>query len=215
MYACSEAFVLPLSHDEVVHGKGSLLDKLPGDPWQRYATLRLLLGYQWTTPGKKLLFMGGELGVWNEWNHDAELDWPIAHDPAHAGISRWLGDLNNAYRAHPALHRGDCEGWGFRWMQPDDRDRSVIAYARFGGPSDPPILIVASFTPVPREGYRVPVPCGGFWRELLNSDAADYGGGGVGNLGGVRAEPIRERDEAQSIMITVPPLGIVLFAAEP
>ena len=215
MYASTEAFVLPLSHDEVVHGKGSLLGKLAGDPWQKYASLRLLFGYQWTTPGKKLLFMGGELGVWNEWNHDHELDWPIAQHPAHAGIARWVGDLNRAYRAHPALHRGDCEPAGFRWMQPDDREHSVISYARFGGPSDPPVVVVASFTPVPREGYRVAVPRGGFWRELLNSDATAYGGSGVGNLGGVRAEPVPLRDEAQSIVITAPPLGIVLFVAEP
>lgn len=215
MYANSESFVLPLSHDEVVHGKGSLLNKLSGDPWQKYASLRLLLGYQWTTPGKKLLFMGGELGVWNEWNHDSELDWAIAFHPAHAGISRWLGDLNNTYRAHGALHRGDCEPWGFRWMQPDDREHSTLSYARFGGPSDPPVVIVANFTPVPREGYRVAVPRGGFWRELLNSDADVYGGSGIGNYGGLSADPVPLRDEQHSIVITVPPLGIVLFAAEP
>ena len=214
MYATSESFVLPLSHDEVVHGKGSLLSKIPGDPGQKYAALRLLFGYQWATPGKKLLFMGGELGVWNEWNHDSELDWPIALHPAHGGISRWVGDLNNAYRAQPALHRGDCEAWGFRWLQPDDRDQSVLAFARFGGESDPPVVIVANFTPVPREGYRIGVPRAGFWRELLNSDAGVYGGSGVGNLGGVQAEPIPERGEAHSIVVTVPPLGIVLFVAD-
>jgi 1,4-alpha-glucan branching enzyme len=215
MYANSEAFVLPLSHDEVVHGKGSLLSKIAGDPWQKYASLRLLFGYQWTVPGKKLLFMGGELGVWNEWNHDQELDWAIAQHPAHGGIARWVGDLNNAYRAHAALHRGDCEPWGFRWLEPDDREHSVIAYARFGGSSDPPLAILANFTPMVREGYRMAVPRGGFWRELLNSDATAYGGSGVGNLGGVRAEPVPLRDEAHSIVVTAPPLGIVVFAAEP
>ncbi len=213
MYANSESFVLPLSHDEVVHLKGSLLCKIPGDPWQKYASLRLLFGYQWTTPGKKLLFMGGELGVWNEWNHDGELDWAILQHPAHGAIARWVGDLNDAYRAHPALHRGDCEPWGFRWLEADDREHSTIAYARFGGPSDPPIAIAANFTPVPREGYRIAAPRAGFWRELLNSDAADYGGSGVGNLGGVRAEPVPLRGEAQSIVVTLPPLGIVLFMA--
>jgi 1,4-alpha-glucan branching enzyme len=214
IYAGSEAFVLPLSHDEVVHLKGSLLHKMPGDPWQKYATLRLLYGYQWTTPGKKLLFMGGELGVWNEWNHDQELDWPVGLHPAHAGIARWLGDLNAAYRAQPALHRGDCEPWGFRWLEPDDRDQSVLAFARFGGPDDPPVVIAANFTPVPREGYRVAVPRGGFWRELLNSDAEVYGGSGVGNLGGVQAEAIPLRGEDCSLAVTLPPLGVVLFVPE-
>ncbi|HWU87660.1 MAG TPA: 1,4-alpha-glucan branching enzyme, partial [Kofleriaceae bacterium] len=215
LYAHSEAYVLPLSHDEVVHGKGSLLAKIPGDPWQQYASLRLLFGYQWTTPGKKLLFMGGELGVWNEWNHDQELDWALGQNPAHAGIARWVGDLNRAYREHPALHLGDCESWGFRWLEPDDRETSVIAYARFGGPADPPIAVVANFTPVPREGYRIGVPRGGFWRELLSSDAEAYGGSGVGNLGGVSAEPVPLRGEAHSIVITAPPLGIVVFAGIP
>ncbi|HWO19065.1 MAG TPA: 1,4-alpha-glucan branching protein GlgB [Kofleriaceae bacterium] len=214
MYAWSEAFVLPLSHDEVVHGKGSLLNKLSGDPWQKYASLRLLLGYQWMTPGKKLLFMGGELGVWNEWNHDQELDWPIAQHPAHGGISRWVGDLNAAYRAHPALHRGDCEEQGFRWMQPDDRDQSVIAFARFGAETDPPVVVAANFTPVPRESYRIAVPRPGFWREILCSDAALYEGSGFGNYGGVHAEPVPERGEEHSIVITVPPLGVVVFALD-
>src|SRR6185503_2842465 len=135
------------------HGKGSLINKIPGDPWQRYATLRLLYGYQWTLPGKKLLFMGGELGVWGEWNHDQQLDWALGNHPAHAGIARWLGDLNNAYRTYHALHRGDCEPWGFKWIVGDDRDASVLAFARFGEQTDCPVVAIANFTPVPREGY--------------------------------------------------------------
>lgn len=216
IYANSENYVLPLSHDEVVHGKGSLISKIPGDPWQKYATLRLLYGYQWTLPGKKLLFMGGELGVWSEWNHDGELDWPIGLHPAHAGIARWLGDLNRAYREYPALHRGDCEPWGFRWVVGDDRESSVLAYVRESAPgtSDPPLVVVASFTPVPREGYRIGVPRAGFWREILNSDADVYGGSGIGNRGGMNAEAVAAHGQAQSLVVTVPPLGIVVFAAE-
>jgi 1,4-alpha-glucan branching enzyme len=214
MYANSENYVLPLSHDEVVHGKGSLLWKMAGDPWQKYASLRLLYGYQWTLPGKKLLFMGGELGVWREWDHDQELDWAVGLHPAHAGIGRWLGDLNGAYRKHAALHRGDCEPWGFRWLVPDDREASVLAYLRLGAPEDPPLIVIANFTPVPRDGYRIGAPRGGFWREILNSDADVYGGSGVGNRGGMQAEAVPHRGEAHSLVVTAPPLGIVVFAAE-
>jgi 1,4-alpha-glucan branching enzyme len=215
MYAASECFVLPLSHDEVVHGKGSLIGKVHGDPWQKYAQLRLLFGYQWTQPGKKLLFMGGELGVWGEWNHDAALDWPLGAHPAHAGIGRWLGDLNRAYRRYPALHRGDCAASGHLWLVPDDRETSVIAYARLGEGDDVPIVVVANFTPVPREGYRVGVPRGGFWREVLNSDAELYGGGGIGNRGGMHVDATPAHGQEQSLVVTAPPLGVVLFAAEP
>jgi 1,4-alpha-glucan branching enzyme len=214
MYATSEAFVLSLSHDEVVHGKGSLLNKLAGDPWQKHATLRLLYGYQWTLPGKKLVFMGGELGVWNEWNHDLQLDWAIAEHPSHAGLLRWLADLNRAYRELPALHYGDCDAAGFRWMDPDDRDAGVLSYARWGRAEDPPVVVVANLTPVPREGYRVPVPRLGRWREALNSDAQAYGGSGLGNYGGVTAEPVPARYEAQSIAVTAPPLGVLILVAE-
>ena len=214
VYAFSENFVLPLSHDEVVHGKGALINKLPGDPWQRYANLRLLYGYQWTSPGKKLLFMGGELGVWREWNHDTELDWAVGLHPAHDGIARWLGDLNAAYRRYPALHVGDCEAWGLQWLSADDRDTSVIAFVRRGGPQDPLVVVVANFTPVPRDGYRLGVPHGGFWREVLNSDAAIYGGAGIGNCGGLHAEAVPSHDFGQSLVLTAPPLGIVVFVAE-
>ena len=215
IYANSENFVLPLSHDEVVHGKGSLIDKIPGDPWQRYATLRLLYGYQWTLPGKKLLFMGDELGVWNEWNHDGQLDWAIGAHAGHDGIARWVGDLNHAYRKYPALHRGDCEPWGFKWLIGDDRDASVIAYARFSGHAgDGPIVVVANFTPVPRDGYRIGVPLGGFWREILNSDSHAYAGSGLGNCGGMDASHVACRGYEHSLVVTVPPLAVVVFAAE-
>jgi 1,4-alpha-glucan branching enzyme len=214
IYASTENFVLPLSHDEVVHGKGSLIRKVPGDPWQKYASLRLLYGYQWTLPGKKLLFMGDELGVWGEWNHDTQLDWPVAEHPAHAGIQRWLADLNAAYRKHPALHVGDCEPWGFRWIVGDDRDASVLAYARFGHAGDQPVVVVANFTPVVREGYRVGVPRRGFWREVLNSDADSYGGSGVGNRGGMVAESVACRGHECSLVVTAPPLSVVVFVAE-
>jgi 1,4-alpha-glucan branching enzyme len=212
IYATSENYVLPLSHDEVVHGKGSLISKIPGDPWQKYATLRLLYGYQWTLPGKKLLFMGDELGVWPEWSHDTQLDWPVGLHPAHAGIARWVGDLNRAYRTHHALHRGDCEPWGFKWIVADDRDANVLAYVRYGKEGDHPVVVALNFTPVPRDGYRIGVPRGGFWRELLNSDAESYGGSGVGNCGGMVADDLPAAGFTHSLVITVPPLGMVMFA---
>ncbi|MBA3397386.1 MAG: 1,4-alpha-glucan branching protein GlgB [Deltaproteobacteria bacterium] len=214
IYANTENYCMPLSHDEVVHGKGSLIAKIPGDPWQKYATLRLLYGYQWTLPGKKLLFMGGELGVWGEWNHDAELDWAIGMHPSHAGIARWLGDLNAAYRKYPALHRGDCEPWGFKWIVGDDADASVLAFARYDEHEKNPIVIAANFTPVPREGYRIGVPRGGHWREILNSDAEVYGGAGLGNRGGMNAEHHGSHGFEHSLVCTVPPLAVVVFAAE-
>jgi len=214
IYAHTENYVMPLSHDEVVHGKGALLAKMPGDPWQKYASLRLLYGYQWTLPGKKLLFMGDELGVWGEWNHDHELDWAIGNHPAHAGIARWVGDLNAAYRAHRALHVRDCEQSGFQWLVGDDRDSVTLAYLRLGDDGDPPIAVIANFTPVPREGYRIGVPRGGFWREILNSDAEIYGGSGIGNRGGMHPEPVHCRGFEQSLVVTAPPLGISVFVAE-
>jgi len=214
IYQATENYVLPLSHDEVVHGKGALLAKMPGDHWQKYASLRLLFGYQWALPGKKLLFMGDEIGVWNEWAHDHQLDWAVGLHPAHAGIARWVGDLNRAYREHPALHVGDCDPVGFQWIASDDRDASVLAFLRTGGDGDPPVLAVANLTPVVREGYRLGVPRPGRWREILNSDATTYGGSGVGNRGGMDAEPVGWGGHAQSLVVTAPPLGVVLFVAE-
>jgi len=211
MYASTENYVMPLSHDEVVHGKHALIEKVPGDPWQKYATLRLLYGYQWTLPGKKLLFMGGEIGVWKEWNHDAELDWALGAHPSHAGIARWIGDLNRVYREVPALHLGDCEKMGFRWIVGDDRAGGVLAYARFGGGKTPPAVIAANFTPVVRDGYRIGVPFAGHWREVLNSDAEIYGGSGVGNCGGLSTETKPAHGYDQSLLLTVPPLSVVVF----
>jgi 1,4-alpha-glucan branching enzyme len=213
IYQNSENYVLPLSHDEVVHGKGALIAKTPGDPWQRYAQMRLLFGYQWSLPGKKLIFMGNEIAVWNEWNHDHGLDWACGLHPAHAGIARWLGDLNGAYKAHRALHVGDCEPVGFQWLIGDDRDANVLVYLRTGGEQDPPVLVVANFTAVPREGYRIGVPRAGYWKEILNSDAALYGGSGIGNRGGMNTEKVACRGHEQSLVVTAPPLGIVYFVA--
>ncbi|HEY0253637.1 MAG TPA: alpha amylase C-terminal domain-containing protein, partial [Kofleriaceae bacterium] len=212
VYANTENYVMPLSHDEVVHGKGAIIAKIPGDPWQKYASLRLLYGYQWTLPGKKLLFMGCELGVWNEWNHDRELDWGIGEHPAHAGIARWIGDLNGAYRTYPSLHVRDCEPVGFDWLISDDAEGGVLAYLRTGG--DAPVMVVANFTPVPREGYRIGVPRAGFWREALCSDAEVYGGSGVGNRGGVHTDGQGWHGHAQSLIVTVPPLGVCVFVSE-
>jgi 1,4-alpha-glucan branching enzyme len=214
IYHNSENYVMPLSHDEVVHGKGALIAKMPGDPWQKYASLRLLFGYQWALPGKKLLFMGDEIGVWNEWNHDHELDWACGMRPAHAGIARWVGDLNAAYRKYPALHVRDCDPVGFQWLVGDDRDASVLAFVRWGEPGDAPIVVVASFTPVPREGYRFGVPKPGFWREILNSDATIYGGSGIGNRGGMHSDAIGAGGFEQSLIVTAPPLGVTMFVAE-
>ena len=174
-----------------------------------------MLGYQWTVPGKKLLFMGGELGTWREWSHDGELDWAITSDPGHAGLGRWLGDLNAAYRALPALHRRDTPPLGFAWLGGDDRDSSVLSYLRWGDPADAPVVVVLNFTPIVRTGYRVGAPAGGHWRELLNSDAASYGGGNVGNLGGVDAEAVPWHGQAHSLVVTVPPLGCVVLTPGP
>ena len=211
LYAWSENFLLPLSHDEVVHLKKSLLAKMPGDPWGKLANLRLLLGYQYTQPGKKLVFMGGELGQWDEWNHDGELDWKLLDSPAHRGVQRWLRDLNTAYRAEPALHARDCEPSGFEWVDCNDAAQSTLAFVRRGGDPEQVVLAVCNFTPLPRSRFRVGVPAGGFWREILNGDATLYGGSGVGNLGGVRAQPIPHHGRSHSIQVTLPPLALVVF----
>ncbi len=215
MYANSERFLLPLSHDEVVYGKGSLLTKCNGDRWQQLATLRALFAYQWTTPGKKLLFMGGELAAPSEWNHEGELDWSLLERPEHAGIHRWVSDLNTAYRSHPALHRRDHADQGFQWLVVDDADRSVFAYVRYGDERDPPAIVILNFTPVVREKYRVGTPRAGRWMELLNSDSASYGGSNVGNLGSLDAEDIVAGGCAWSLELTLPPLAaLVLIATE-
>jgi 1,4-alpha-glucan branching enzyme len=215
LYAWSENFVLPLSHDEVVHLKKSLLGKMPGDHWAKLANLRLLLGYQYTQPGKKLVFMGGELGQWGEWNHDGELDWRLLDSPPHAGVQRWLRDLNTAYRAEPALHARDCEPSGFEWVDCDDAAQSTLAFVRRGGEPEQLALVVCNFTPLPRARFRVGVPAAGWWREILNGDATLYGGSGVGNLGGVHAEAIAHHARSHSIYITLPPLALVVFKLDP
>jgi len=213
-YAFSERYVLPLSHDEVVHEKSSLIGKMPGDEWRKRANLRLLLGYLFTHPGKKLLFMGAEFGQWSEWSHDAGLEWHLLRYPPHRGILRWVGDLNRLYRRLPALHERDADPEGFEWVDFSDVEKSVVSYLRRGHDVDEVALVACNCTPVPRYGYRVGVPFGGFWEELLNSDATDYGGSGVGNLGGVNAERVPAHGRRCSISLTLPPLGVVILAPE-
>jgi 1,4-alpha-glucan branching enzyme len=208
-YAFSENFLLPLSHDEVVHGKGSLINKMPGDPWQKLANLRLLFGYQYAHPGKKLLFMGSEFGQWREWNHDTSLDWHLTHDPGHAGLMDWVRDLNHLYRNEPALHATDHDQHGFEWIDFHDWEQSVISFVRRGGGEE--ILVVCNFTPVPRMNYQIGVSVDGFWRELINSDSAQYGGAGHGNLGGVQSAPVPSHGRYHSVSLTLPPLGIVFL----
>ncbi|HEX3946616.1 MAG TPA: 1,4-alpha-glucan branching protein GlgB, partial [Acidimicrobiales bacterium] len=213
VYAFTENFVLPLSHDEVVHGKGSLLAKMPGDEWQKRANLRLLYGYQYAQPGKKLLFMGAELGEWREWDHESGLDWGLLADDRHAGLDRWVGDLNRLYRSRPALHELDTEPAGFEWVQREDAEISVISFLRRGRSGDV-VLVVCNFTPVPRPNLSVGIPEGGYWRELANSDAADYGGSGQGNLGGVEAQPLPWHGWPRTLTVTAPPLGCVFLAPD-
>ncbi|MDI3306211.1 MAG: 1,4-alpha-glucan branching protein GlgB [Acetobacteraceae bacterium] len=211
VYAWSERFILPLSHDEVVYGKGSLLRKMPGDPWRQFANLRVYLAFMWTHPGKKLLFMGGELAQPTEWNHDAALPWALLDDPQHRGIQRLVHDLNTAYRDIPALHRLDCAPEGFRWVIGDDRAQSVFAWLRFGADGDLPALVICNFTPVPRHGYRVGVPRGGIWREVLNTDGAAYGGTNTGNGGSVVAESVASHGFEQSLPLFLPPLAALIL----
>ena len=211
MYAFSEHFVLPLSHDEVVHGKGSLLRKMPGDDWQRFANLRLLLGWMFGQPGKKLLFMGAELATWNEWYHEVGLDWDLLERPAHAGVERWLADLNALYARERALHELDCDPAGFAWIDCNDSEGSTLSFVRRGRDADDVLLFACNFTPIPRPSYRIGVPRAGFWAEVLNSDAADYGGSGVGNLGGVQSADVACHGHAQSIVVELPPLAVVVF----
>jgi 1,4-alpha-glucan branching enzyme len=214
IYAFNESFLLPLSHDEVVHGKGSLIGKMPGDEWQRFANLRLLYGHMWGHPGKKLLFMGSEFGQWAEWNHDRELDWPLLNQPQHAGLQRWVRDLNTLYRGEPALHDLDFDRSGFEWVLSDDAERSLIAYLRRSRRGES-LLVVANFTPVVRENVAIGVPGAGIWRERLNSDAQLYGGRGVGNHGGVASVPLPAQGRFHSLSVRLPPLGIVFLQLEP
>jgi 1,4-alpha-glucan branching enzyme len=212
-YAFTENFVLPLSHDEVVYGKKSLIEKMPGDRWQKFANLRLLLGYMWTHPGKKLLFMGGEIGQWREWHHERQLDWELTHEPDHAGLQQWVRDLNRTYSQRPELHRLDFNGSGFEWIDNHDNDASVITFLRKDD-KGAPVLVACNFTPIVRHGYRVGVPLGGPWLETLNSDAPFYGGSGVGNMGRVDAQDNACHGRPHTLSITLPPLAIVVFAPE-
>jgi len=211
VYAFTENFVLALSHDEVVHEKGSLLAKMPGDDWQKFANLRLLYGYQYAQPGKKLLFMGQEIAPWTEWDHDEGIDWNLERDPPHAGILAWIHDLNHLYRTVPALHQLDCDPAGFEWVQLDEAEISVLSFLRKAHHA-PPLLAVCNFTPVPRHNLLVGVPTGGYWRELANSDAAAYGGSGIGNAGGVEAQPVPWHGFPRTLTLTAPPLACVLLA---
>ena len=214
LYAFTENFILPLSHDEVVHGKGSLLSKMPGDDWQKFANLRLLLAYMYAQPGKKLLFMGGELGQWQEWNHDTSLDWHLVEYQRHAELQRWVQELNYLYKCEPALHEIDCNPHGFEWIDCGDTESSTISLIRKGRSTGDIFLIACNFTPVPRFNYRLGAPRGGIWREVLNSDAMEYGGSGQGNLGRVEASPISIHGRPNSITITLPPLAAVFFKSK-
>ena len=214
VYAFSERFVLPLSHDEVVHGKRSLIGRMPGDPWQRFANLRVYLSFMWAHPGKKLIFMGDEFGQEREWNHDHGLDWHLLDDPAHAGVQLLVRDLNRVYREIPALHRKDCSHEGFSWTVMEDRAQSVFAFQRMGEADDPPVVVLCNFTPLPRYHYRVGVPRSGVWHEVLNSDAEIYGGANLGNGGTVQAEAIPAHGHADSLSLLVPPLAALFLVAE-
>jgi len=210
-YAFQENFVLPLSHDEVVHGKRSLIGRMPGDDWQKFANLRSLYGYMWTHPGKKLLFMGGEFGQWNEWNHDQSLDWHLLELAPHQGLFRWIQDLNRIYRSEPALHQRDFTNDGFEWVDLHDWESSIVSYLRFAADRNDCVLVVCNFTPVPRANYRVGVPHGGYWREILNSDAALYGGSGQGNFGGVESSPTGAHGRYHSLTLQLPPLSVLVL----
>jgi 1,4-alpha-glucan branching enzyme len=214
VYAFTENFILPLSHDEVVHGKGSMYSKMPGDRWQKLANLRALYAFMWAHPGKKLLFMGNEIAQEQEWSEERSLDWHLLENPEHAGVQSLIRDLNRLYKSLPALWERDFEGEAFWWIEPNDAEASVYAFARVGDPGAPPFVFVANLTPVPRHGYRLGLPQGGKWREALNTDASTYGGGDVGNLGGVEAEPMPWMGQSNSAVLTIPPLGALWLTPE-
>jgi 1,4-alpha-glucan branching enzyme len=207
LYAFSENFVLPLSHDEVVHGKRSLLEKMPGDDWQKFASLRAYYAFMWAYPGKKLLFMGGEFAQRREWSEARSLDWELLQFSTHSGVQALIRDLNAAYRQIPALHAYDCEGEGFAWLIVDDAANSVFGWLRKDGTGGPPVAIFCNFTPVPHDSYRVPLPIAGTWRERLNTDATHYGGTGRGNMGVVRAEARGSHGQPASAEISLPPMA--------
>jgi 1,4-alpha-glucan branching enzyme len=211
LYMHSENFILPFSHDEVVHGKGSMLDKIPGDLWQKFATLRTLYGYMYGHPGKKLLFMGSEFGQWREWSHDTSLDWHLLEFSSHTGLRRFIQDLNWHYRAEPALYQNDFDPSGFRWIDCNDNENSVISIVRYARDPNDFLVMVFNFTPVPRAHYRIGVPAAGWYAEVLNSDASLYGGGDVGNGGGLASEPVAAHGFEHSLQLMVPPLGCLML----
>lgn len=211
IYAFSENFVLPLSHDEVVYGKGSLVGKMPGDQWQRNANMRLLFGYMYGHPGKKLIFMGAEFGQWREWSHDESLEWNVLQYPSHYKLQRWIKDLNHLYKSEPAMYEIDFEHGGFQWVDCGDWEHSIVSFLRRGKTTRDIILIVCNFTPVPRYKYKVGVPHGGYWKEILNSDAEIYGGGNHGNFGGIKAAPVPFHGRDHSLSLTLPPLSVSFF----
>jgi 1,4-alpha-glucan branching enzyme len=211
LYAFTENFVLPLSHDEVVHGKGSLISRMPGDDWQTFANLRAYFGFMWGHPGKKLLFMGQEFAQRDEWNFDRSLDWHLLGADAHRGVQTLVRDLNRIYRETPALHQRDCEPEGFRWIIGDDAAQSVFAWVRNGDSGAKPIVVIVNMTPVPRHGYRVGLPAAGRWIEILNTDATAYGGSGLGNGGEVYALNEQAHGEPASAVFTLPPLATLYF----
>ncbi len=212
-YSFSENFILPISHDEVVHGKGSMIGKMPGTEWEKFANLRAYYAFMWGHPGKKLLFMGCEFAQWSEWNHDVSLDWDALKGAHQRGVQALVRDLNRIYRHTPALHRRDCEPSGFAWIA-NDSDRSLMAFARYGAPGDAPVIVICNFTPLER-AWRIGLPQPGTWEEVLNTDAAVYGGGNRGNCGRVATEPQAWDDHAQSAELTVPPLAALILRHEP
>jgi len=209
-YSFAENFILPISHDEVVHGKGSMINKMPGSEWEKFANLRAYYGFMWGHPGKKLLFMGCEFAQWSEWNHDQSLDWDALHGENHRGIQTLVRDLNHLYQNTPALYQRDCESNGFRWIA-NEPSQSLSAFARFGEKGDNPIVVVCNFTPIERR-WRIGFPQNGIWQEVLNTDSAIYGGGNRGNLGSVSTELISWGDFAHSAEITLPPLSTLIFS---
>jgi 1,4-alpha-glucan branching enzyme len=214
-YAFSENYVLPLSHDEVVHGKGSIFTRMPGDDWRKFAGVRAYYGFMWASPGKKLLFMGQEFGQRREWNFAGELDWDLLTQASHRGVAALVRDLNRLYRTTPALYARDCEQEGFQWIVADDKDQSVVAWLRFGPEDAPPVAVVCNFTPVPRSGYRIGLPHAGMWREVFNSDATEYGGSGQGNLGAIKAWASPAHGLPASAEALLPPLSAVYFQFQP
>ncbi|MBN1447540.1 MAG: alpha amylase C-terminal domain-containing protein, partial [Bacteroidetes bacterium] len=211
LYAFSERFLLPISHDEVVHGKNALISKMPGDYWQKFANMRLFFGYQYGHPGKKLLFMGQEFGQWNEWNHDGELDWDLLNFDAHRQLLSWVRDLNTLYRNEAALYEDDFSWEGFQWIDLEDADRSILSFERIGVASRQRLIFLCNFTPMVHHHYRLGVSEPGIYHELLNSDSEFYGGSGVGNMGEVHTEDIEQHARPHSLVLTVPPLAVLIL----